>query len=226
MNHSDTIGKITAAICAVVAERGYVKADAKNDHFNYSYLSDEAVLGHVRGSMAENGLALIPSGVEYVIVPNGKGDITTTTTTYTLAHASGEWMQVQVVAQGQDKSDKGPYKAATGALKYALRQVFLIPTGNDPEKAAKAERKAQAKALGIDEKGHTAFWRAHSKGVCAAMGEQGTTYNEIAEWTESLGRGRPSGWPEDRVRGFVAKLKDGEVRQAFEDWRKAKGGDQ
>ena len=64
-NQSPTIGKIAGAVCAVIAERGYVKADARNDHFKYSYLSDEAVLGHVRGSMAKNGLMLIPCTVEH-----------------------------------------------------------------------------------------------------------------------------------------------------------------
>jgi hypothetical protein len=36
-------------------------------------------------------------------------------------------------AEGADKSDKGSYKAMTGAVKYALLKTFLIPTGDDPE---------------------------------------------------------------------------------------------
>lgn len=35
--------------------------------------------------------------------------------------------------EGRDRGDKAPYKALTGALKYALIQTFLIATGDDPE---------------------------------------------------------------------------------------------
>src|SRR5262249_31856915 len=35
--------------------------------------------------------------------------------------------------EGLDGGDKAPYKAMTGALKYALLQSFLLATGDDPE---------------------------------------------------------------------------------------------
>jgi hypothetical protein len=37
--------------------------------------------------------------------------------------------------------DKGVYKALTGSEKYFLMKAFLIPTGDDPEKESKDERK-------------------------------------------------------------------------------------
>src|SRR5574340_328981 len=39
-----------------------------------------------------------------------------------------------VIGEGQDRGDKATYKAMTGATKYALLKLFLIPTGDDPEK--------------------------------------------------------------------------------------------
>lgn len=222
MNQSETIGKLTGAVCAVVAERGYVKADARNDHFKYNYLSDEAVLGHVRGSMAKNGLMLVPNRVEHATQNN----IITTTTTYVLAHISGEWMEVQIVAQGQDKADKGPYKAATGALKYALRNVFLIPTGDDPEKARQAEQQARKAALGIDDKGHTLWFRTSGRAwIGAQLGGVKVKMDDVSAWSESLGRPRLSGMEEGRVRNLVGLLitPDSDVRRAFDAWL-AKGG--
>lgn len=222
MNQSETIGKLAGAVCAVVAERGYVKADARNDHFKYNYLSDEAVLGHVRGSMAKNGLMLVPNRVEHATQNN----IITTTTTYVLAHISGEWMEVQIVAQGQDKADKGPYKAATGALKYALRNVFLIPTGDDPEKARKAEQQARKAELGIDDKGHTLWFRTSGRAwIGAQLGGVKVKMDDVSAWSESLGRPRLSGMEEGRVRNLVALLitPDSDVRRAFDGWL-AKGG--
>src|SRR6202045_3796544 len=46
---------------------------------------------------------------------------------------TGEEITAKVAGQGLDSGDKAPYKAMTGALKYALLQSFLIATGDDPE---------------------------------------------------------------------------------------------
>ena len=46
---------------------------------------------------------------------------------------SGEEVIAKVAGQGLDPGDKAPYKAMTGALKYALLQSFLLATGDDPE---------------------------------------------------------------------------------------------
>jgi len=46
---------------------------------------------------------------------------------------SGEELTVRVAGEGADTGDKAPYKAMTGALKYALLQSFLLASGDDPE---------------------------------------------------------------------------------------------
>ena len=46
---------------------------------------------------------------------------------------SDEILSVPSYGEGRDGGDKAPYKALTGALKYALIQTFLIATGDDPE---------------------------------------------------------------------------------------------
>ena len=54
--------------------------------------------------------------------------------TYTFMDVnSAEELTVKMPGEGRDPGDKGPYKAMTGALKYALLQSFLIATGDDPE---------------------------------------------------------------------------------------------
>lgn len=40
---------------------------------------------------------------------------------------------LRAIGWGSDTGDKAPYKALTGALKYALRAQFLIPDDSDPE---------------------------------------------------------------------------------------------
>src|ERR1700738_5163472 len=46
---------------------------------------------------------------------------------------TAEEITVKVAGEGLDTGDKAPYKAMTGALKYALLQSFLLATGDDPE---------------------------------------------------------------------------------------------
>ena len=235
MNHSESIGNIASAIGKVVAECGYVASDATNTFHRYSYLSDEKLLGHVRGSMANNGLAIVPMTVSYekeeVKTAKGKAEVLiTTTTTFLLSHSSGEWMQVQCIAMGQDSGDKGPYKAATGALKYALRQVFLIATGDDAEKesqeARQSEEDARRERLGLDDKGHTLWFRTSGRAwIGAQLGGVKVKMDDVSAWSESLGRPRLSGMEEARVRNLVALLitPDSDVRRAFDGWL-AKGG--
>jgi hypothetical protein len=46
--------------------------------------------------------------------------------------ASGESWESVWWGEGYDGNDKAIYKAYTGALKYCLMMVFMIPTGDDP----------------------------------------------------------------------------------------------
>jgi len=59
---------------------------------------------------------------------------------------SDEEIVAKVAGQGLDSGDKAPYKAMTGALKYALLQSFLLATGDDPED----ERADSRTALGSE----------------------------------------------------------------------------
>ena len=51
--------------------------------------------------------------------------------TYRLSHISGQYEDIQVLGEGSDSLDKAANKAMTVAYKYALRQAFLIETGDD-----------------------------------------------------------------------------------------------
>jgi hypothetical protein len=69
--------------------------------------------------------------------------------TWTLTDGeTGETLSFQSIGTGADSGDKAAYKAATGALKYALLTGFLIPTGDDPESDIATDKvSSAAKAL-------------------------------------------------------------------------------
>jgi hypothetical protein len=147
-----TTGEIVAsqsalveAVCAVMGEVGYVRGTGRNTQQGYGYTSDADLLRALQPLMAKHGLMLCPSGVSlnHYARPNAKGMLADLVVTYTLRHTSGEAVRIEAPGCGFDSLDKGPYKAMTGAYKYALRQLFAIPTGDDAERDQPRQRQQQ-----------------------------------------------------------------------------------
>ena len=117
---------------------GYVQKRGHNERNNYSYVTAADIAGSVGDILAELGVVLIPrlEDISYESAA-GRGEATRmarVVMAYTFADVdSGEEIIANVAGQGLDPGDKAPYKAMTGALKYALLQSFLLATGDDPE---------------------------------------------------------------------------------------------
>jgi ERF superfamily len=118
---------------------GYIQKRGHNERFNYTYVTAADLAGAVGDALADLGVVVIPrlESIAYEsISPNHTvpQSITRVVMSYTFMDVnSAEQITVKVPGEGRDPGDKGPYKAMTGALKYALLQSFLIATGDDPE---------------------------------------------------------------------------------------------
>jgi ERF superfamily len=117
---------------------GYVQKRGHNERFNYSYVTAADIAGSVGDILAELGVVVIPSLEEISYEPaSGRREATPMARVimaYTFCDAdTGEEVIATAAGQGLDAGDKAPYKAMTGALKYALLQTFLLATGDDPE---------------------------------------------------------------------------------------------
>jgi hypothetical protein len=143
------IGK---AILEVMGSVGFVqKQGAKG--LNYTYASESALIAALRPAMIEAGVFCyiqeLPS-IEQLPYVTSKG----TAMNRTIAHGvvrfvhpeSGTHIDVHAMGEGADVGDKAGNKAATGLLKYALRQTFLIETGDDPDQHSSAEQERMAPA--------------------------------------------------------------------------------
>jgi len=141
--------ELTKAVIAVMQEVSYLAKDdtVGSGYSAYKAITDEKVRKVLRESMSKNGLVLFQESIEYServdrweIVYNGqpkqKQQIKITAkVTYRLVHAeSGESQFIDSIGIGVDPQDKSAGKATTYALKYALLNLFLIPTGNDPDR--------------------------------------------------------------------------------------------
>lgn len=143
------------AVLAVMTEVGYVlKTKPKDGGISYSFASEAGVIDALRDSMVRHRLVMIPTkttlmaSADYTSKTGGHMARTLIERTWILRHAdSKEEIQVSAIGDGADMGDKGGYKAMTGALKYALRQTFLIKTGDDPDEVPSEamQRKKQIK---------------------------------------------------------------------------------
>ena len=134
--------QLYAAILQVMTQIGYIVKDGKVEFgtTKYKYAGEAALIKQLRPAMIEAGLIMPPIHSEAQV--NGK--MTTVTVTYQLTHVpSGQCMPICVVGQGADTNDKAAPKAMTGALKYALRQAFMLETGDDPDRDASGKTDEQ-----------------------------------------------------------------------------------
>ena len=118
---------------------GYVQKRGHNERFNYSYVTAADIAGAVGDLLSQLGVVVVPSleSISYEPMRNGGGQVerlARVIMTYTFTDVdTAEAVTVKVPGEGLDVGDKAPYKAMTGALKYALLQSFLLATGDDPE---------------------------------------------------------------------------------------------
>ena len=117
----------------------YLKKDGKVSYgrTSYGYLSEEKITQELNKAFREVGLIIYPSKMD---IAKNEGDIAQIIATYRIQDTeSDEYIEVQTIGEGQDKGDKKMNKAMTAAFKYAQRQSFMIPTGDDPDHISTAE---------------------------------------------------------------------------------------
>lgn len=137
---SSELGQLAAAVAAVMASYRGVEKSGVNSFHRYKYASDADLLWTLKPAMASAGLAFVL--VDWQIVREseaktkggGSERLVDLAVTYRLIHKSGEYLTIKAPGSGQDPGDKALYKAMTGAFKYALRQTFAVPTGDEPER--------------------------------------------------------------------------------------------
>jgi hypothetical protein len=140
--------KLAAKIAKVMEAVGYVAKTGTNSAQGYKFVQASAVADKVREQLSKLNVSMTPTQIDVIsegTTPSGKQSLLTLRFTWTLTDGdSGETLSFQSVGTGADSGDKAAYKAATGALKYALLTGFLIPTGDDPEADVATDRVAEA----------------------------------------------------------------------------------
>jgi hypothetical protein len=125
---------------ALVRRRlGYIQKRGLNEVHSYRYVTAADIAGAVGDILAELGVVVLPrlESISHEPARNGRSEaehLARVVMAYTFTDVdTAEEITVKVAGEGLDAGDKAPYKAMTGALKYALLQSFLLATGDDPE---------------------------------------------------------------------------------------------
>lgn len=146
--------QLASKLVRIMDEIGPIKKSGWNSFHKYNYLKEEDIINAVRPLLTKYGVAIVPN----VLNEEVSHSTTQRGTQETLSRLQVEFTfidmetseQIPVVTMGHgtDAGDKAAYKAMTGALKYALRQTFMISEGgDDPEADESADaRRAQAVA--------------------------------------------------------------------------------
>jgi hypothetical protein len=127
---------IYRAIGAIMSEIGPVGKDGFNQAQKFKFRSIEAVANAAHGLLAKHGVFCAPVCTDKQVGDRALGTGKTVmhavlTMQYTFYAADGSSIVVTTLGEGMDSGDKAVNKAMSAAFKYALLQLFCIPTEED-----------------------------------------------------------------------------------------------
>ena len=133
--------KSPAIYPALIKANKAIGAIAKNNasqqqHFLFRGVDD--VYNELHPILAECGIVIVPEVVSYDVSEgrSTKGSVifyTRATIRHHFTAEDGSHVTTTVVGEAMDSGDKGMNKAMSIALKYALFQIFTIPTKEDKD---------------------------------------------------------------------------------------------
>jgi ERF superfamily len=151
---TETKSTIAAKLVLAMGEIDAVTKSGKNQAQGYNYVKAADVANEVRKVLVKHRIAFTYSVNSVERWSTDRFDRQSGTVIGQMNYVqllivvalidadSGEKVEVTAIGWGSDTGDKAPYKALTGALKYALRMSFVIPDESDPENE-KAEVEAE-----------------------------------------------------------------------------------
>ena len=129
---------IYKALAAINKGIGVIKKTSKNHQQGFMYRGIDDVMNELHGLFAENEVFILPEFLDTETVErqtkNGSALFYVKAKIRFVFQASdGSNVECTIVGEAMDSGDKATNKAMSIALKYALLQMFLIPTAEDKD---------------------------------------------------------------------------------------------
>jgi len=123
--------EVYGKVLAIQSEMTKLPKNGYNSFHKYAYVTEADAMEMFRDLCVKHGVVVIPT----ISIVAHNGDLTTINASYRIIDCdTGKEITCEIPGQGQDKGDKGIYKAITGSYKYFIMKTFMIPTGDDPER--------------------------------------------------------------------------------------------
>lgn len=117
-------------LAAVMDEVSYIQKERKTG-MNYTIVSHDAVTAKVRPALLKHGIVYHPVRCDHT--HNGNRAECAMTVRFVNVDAPTDFFDVPTFGYGIDPQDKGPGKAMSYAVKYALLKALGLETGDDPD---------------------------------------------------------------------------------------------
>jgi hypothetical protein len=135
-----SIENLVTKICEAIKTLGAIPKTGRNDFHKYSYRKHEDIMTVLQPALSTRGLlmfskikTLLSNTVEG---KEGKSRHIVISVVYTITDGKNS-IDFMGIGEGIDTGDKASYKAQTGAMKYALNDMFLLASEADPERDTK-----------------------------------------------------------------------------------------
>ena len=117
-------------ILQVMKAVSYIQKESKRG-MQYSVVSHDAVTAKLRPAIVEAGIVYYPVDID--LTQEGNRTQCTLIMRFVNAEKPEDFIDVVSAGYGIDSQDKGPGKAISYAVKYALLKTFALETGDDPD---------------------------------------------------------------------------------------------
>lgn len=198
-----------------------IAKDRKNTMQGYNFRGIDDVYNALSPALAKNNLCMLPrvksrtmtegatknGGTLFYVVCEVDFDL--------VCALDGSSHTITSIGEAMDSADKATNKAMSAAYKYAAMQTFSIPTegandadahtpepaprsggwqGNQRQDGPPAWQSQPREQIARQEapKAPARWPDATRKSFCAELDKLGIKYDNVAAWSESLGRPRPS----------------------------------
>ena len=117
-------------LAKVMADVTYIQKERKQG-MQYTIVSHDAVTAKVRPALLENGIVYYPTRCGHT--HNGNRAECSMTVRFVNIDDPEDIFEVETFGYGVDNQDKGPGKAMSYAVKYALLKALGLETGDDAD---------------------------------------------------------------------------------------------
>lgn len=144
---ADTTPAIYKAIIGVMAEINAIGKDRKNQQQGFAYRGIDDVMNELHAALTKNKVFVVPEVLNEER-STGKtrsgGDLfyTRLKIRFTFYTDDGSSVSAVVIGEAMDSGDKASNKALSIGLKYAMLQVFCIPTEDEKDPDAQSPQPA------------------------------------------------------------------------------------